>query len=28
LTPEQVLSGAPAQAEGRFRVPAILAEEQ
>jgi aspartyl-tRNA(Asn)/glutamyl-tRNA(Gln) amidotransferase subunit C len=28
LTPEQVLSGAPATAEGRFRVPAILGEEQ
>jgi len=28
LTPEQVLSGAPDAAEGRFRVPAILGEEQ
>jgi aspartyl-tRNA(Asn)/glutamyl-tRNA(Gln) amidotransferase subunit C len=28
LTPEQVLSGAPAAAEGRFKVPAILGEEQ
>lgn len=28
LTQEQVLSGAPAQADGRFKVPAILGEEQ
>ena len=28
LTPEQVLSGAPDAADGRFRVPAILGEEQ
>jgi aspartyl-tRNA(Asn)/glutamyl-tRNA(Gln) amidotransferase subunit C len=28
LTQEQVLSGAPDQADGRFRVPAILGEEQ
>ena len=28
LTPEQVLSGAPDSADGRFRVPAILGEEQ
>lgn len=28
LTQEQVLSGAPAQAGGRFKVPAILGEEQ
>jgi aspartyl-tRNA(Asn)/glutamyl-tRNA(Gln) amidotransferase subunit C len=28
LTPEQVLSGAPDVADGRFRVPAILGEEQ
>jgi len=28
LTQQQVLSGAPDQADGRFRVPAILGEEQ
>lgn len=28
LTQEQVLSGAPAAADGRFKVPAILGEEQ
>ncbi len=28
LTQAQVLSGAPDQADGRFRVPAILGEEQ
>ena len=28
LSQEQVLSGAPAQSDGRFRVPAILGEEQ
>ena len=28
LTQEQVLSGAPDAADGRFRVPAILGEEQ
>ena len=28
LTQQQVLSGAPAQADGRFQVPAILGEEQ
>jgi aspartyl-tRNA(Asn)/glutamyl-tRNA(Gln) amidotransferase subunit C len=28
LTQEQVLSGAPAAEEGRFRVPRILGEEQ
>ena len=28
LSQEQVLSGAPAQADGRFKVPAILGEEQ
>jgi aspartyl-tRNA(Asn)/glutamyl-tRNA(Gln) amidotransferase subunit C len=28
LTPEQVLGGAPAAQDGRFRVPAILGEEQ
>jgi aspartyl-tRNA(Asn)/glutamyl-tRNA(Gln) amidotransferase subunit C len=27
LTPEQALSGAPAQEESRFRVPQILGEE-
>lgn len=27
LSPEQVLSGAPAAEDGRFRVPRILAEE-
>jgi aspartyl-tRNA(Asn)/glutamyl-tRNA(Gln) amidotransferase subunit C len=28
LTQEQVLSGAPDAEDGRFRVPAILGEEQ
>jgi aspartyl-tRNA(Asn)/glutamyl-tRNA(Gln) amidotransferase subunit C len=28
LSQEQVLSGAPAVADGRFKVPAILGEEQ
>ena len=28
LTPEQALAGAPAAAEGRFQVSAILGEEQ
>lgn len=28
LTQEQVLSGAPDRADGRFRVPAILGDEQ
>jgi aspartyl-tRNA(Asn)/glutamyl-tRNA(Gln) amidotransferase subunit C len=28
LTQQQVLSGAPDSADGRFRVPAILGEEQ
>lgn len=28
LTPEQALSGAPSQEEGRFRVPRILGEDQ
>ena len=27
LTPEEALSGAPAQEDGRFRVPQILGEE-